>query len=259
MKKILFSLLVLLTTSAGSYAIPTYIVTAKNFTQNSNSAQFDIFIRNSSIEQIDLTAVQFYIGFDAGWFGSNPQIEMIDHIPGNTQKFIYSNHLLALLILSSPEKIGNEDLLVTRVRITANDFHGLMNPYWYYQPPRISKVFCLINGMQTDISNPKFHYIEFKITGITSSQDEFNYQLFQNYPNPFNPDTRIKFSLSENGTVSLVVYDILGKEVKTILNGYLNAGVYEFNFTSADLPSGFYFYRLKTDNFIETKTMEILK
>lgn len=259
MKKIIFSLLVLLTTSASSFAIPTYIVTAKNFTQNSNTSQFDIFIRNSSTEELNLTAVQFYLGFDSSWLGTNSQIEMIDYIPGTSQKFLYSDHLLAVLVLSVPVAINNTDQLLTRIRITSSEFNGLMNPYWYYHPPRISKVFSLVNGAQTDISNPKYHFVEYKLTGVSLIQEELNYQLYQNYPNPFNPSTTIKFSLNESGNISLIIYDILGKEVRTLLNGYLNAGLHEYNFSASDLPSGFYFFRLNTENFTETKIMEIIK
>jgi hypothetical protein len=95
--------------------------------------------------------------------------------------------------------------------------------------------------------------------------------LYQNYPNPFNPSTKIKFSISSVGTrdrvsVQLKVYDVLGNEVATLVNKELAAGEYEVEFNShsglsgiKELPSGIYFYQLKTNNFIQTKKMLMIK
>jgi len=76
-----------------------------------------------------------------------------------------------------------------------------------------------------------------------------DFALEQNYPNPFNPTTSIKFSVPTSGMVSLKVYDMLGKEVQTLVNGSLTAGVYNASFDGARLTSGTYIYRL---NFINT-------
>lgn len=99
------------------------------------------------------------------------------------------------------------------------------------------------------------------------------YELCQNYPNPFNPVTKIKFKVAssspyplQRGTpVTLKVFDMLGKEVATLVNEELKAGVYEVRFdarlggSSTDLPSGVYFYKIETGNFTETKKMTLLK
>jgi len=93
------------------------------------------------------------------------------------------------------------------------------------------------------------------------------YSLEQNYPNPFNPVTKIKFSvpLSSHGTlqsgiqVVLKVFNILGKEVLTLVNEKLQPGIYETTFDASILTSGIYFYRLQTSNFIETKRMTLIK
>ncbi|MBU2493160.1 MAG: AGE family epimerase/isomerase [Bacteroidetes bacterium] len=86
---------------------------------------------------------------------------------------------------------------------------------------------------------------------------EFN--LFQNYPNPFNPSTKIKFSVSEPGNVSLKIYDALGREIKELANNYYNAGNYEIDFSGDKLSSGIYFYSLISGNNIKTKKMILLK
>lgn len=83
--------------------------------------------------------------------------------------------------------------------------------------------------------------------------------LQQNFPNPFNPTTTITFSLSSNFNTTLKVYDILGKEVATLVNENLSPGKYSIQFNATKLSSGIYFYRLQTGNFVETKRMVILK
>ncbi len=86
------------------------------------------------------------------------------------------------------------------------------------------------------------------------------YELFQNYPNPFNPVTHLEFGISKFGFVSLKVYDMLGKEVKTLVNEDMSAGRYVVEFDGSNLPSGIYFYRLNFDgNRFDTKKMLLLK
>jgi len=85
------------------------------------------------------------------------------------------------------------------------------------------------------------------------------YSLGQNYPNPFNPNTTIKFSVPENGEITLKVYNLLGQEVATLMNGELNAGTYEANFDASKLSSGIYFYTLEAKNFTSTRKMVLLK
>ena len=85
------------------------------------------------------------------------------------------------------------------------------------------------------------------------------YSLSQNYPNPFNPTTKIKFSLPEASNVELKVYDALGNIVENLVNGSYNAGVYEVDFHAANISSGVYFYRLKTENFLQTRKLMLLK
>lgn len=85
------------------------------------------------------------------------------------------------------------------------------------------------------------------------------YFLSQNYPNPFNPGTVISYSLLVAGEVKLIVYDLLGKEISTLVNQKQDAGNYSVEFNASNLPSGVYFYRLEADKIIETKRMVLLK
>jgi hypothetical protein len=98
-------------------------------------------------------------------------------------------------------------------------------------------------------------------TGITINNGEIptSFSLEQNYPNPFNPETNIKFGLPKSGNVKLAVYDISGKEVAVLLNEFKQAGSYTFNFNGSKLASGVYFYRIISENFVETRRMILVK
>lgn len=91
----------------------------------------------------------------------------------------------------------------------------------------------------------------------TSVPTEFS--LSQNYPNPFNPSTKISYSLPASELVTLKIYDMLGKEVATLVNSKQDAGNYQIEFNAVNLPSGMYAYRIKAGNFAETRRMMLLK
>ena len=86
-----------------------------------------------------------------------------------------------------------------------------------------------------------------------------DFSLGQNYPNPFNPITKINFSTPISGYVLLIVYDILGKEVKTLVNEALTAGEYEVDFEATGLTSGMYYYTLRAGVYIAVKKMMFIK
>ena len=92
-----------------------------------------------------------------------------------------------------------------------------------------------------------------------STETPSKYSLSQNYPNPFNPTTKIKFSIIKTGQVKLIVYDIIGREVRTLVNESLKPGTYEAAFDGSALNSGVYFYKLMTDGYTETKKMLMIK
>ncbi len=94
--------------------------------------------------------------------------------------------------------------------------------------------------------------------GITNEVPK-EFKLFQNYPNPFNPTTNIGFNIPRNGFVTLKIYDILGKEVETLVKENMNAGEYIISFSGNNLPSGLYFYRLTANGFSDTKKMILIK
>ena len=86
---------------------------------------------------------------------------------------------------------------------------------------------------------------------------EFN--LFQNYPNPFNPSTIIKYTIPNSGKVLIKVYDVLGREIKTLVNKYKDAGAYEIEFDASYLTSGIYFYKITSGNNSKTRKMILMR
>jgi sugar lactone lactonase YvrE len=122
--------------------------------------------------------------------------------------------------------------------LTGGCFNGSLNP--------------IIVRMITGVNNP------------TSVGEDINkipeeFQLEQNYPNPFNPSTKIRFSVAAESQVVLKVYNLLGKEVATLMNEKKTPGFYELNFGGEKLPSGIYVYRLEAGSFSSSKKMILLK
>jgi hypothetical protein len=96
-------------------------------------------------------------------------------------------------------------------------------------------------------------------TPINSHSVPNSYSLSQNYPNPFNPVTKISYTLPKTGLVKLVVFDILGREITTLVNEIKTAGTHVENFDASSLSSGVYFYRIDAGDFTATKKMMLVK
>ena len=102
--------------------------------------------------------------------------------------------------------------------------------------------------------------------GITPISNEVptGFRLYQNYPNPFNPVTKIKFDISAVAAVheppySLRIYDVLGREVATLVNESLKPGTYEVEFDGTNYPSGVYYYKLIASDYTDSKKMVLVK
>jgi hypothetical protein len=105
------------------------------------------------------------------------------------------------------------------------------------------------------------NYSGILLTGVeqVSNETPERFELRQNYPNPFNPTTTIEFQIAKPGSISLTVFNILGKEVATVVHENLAAGVYKKNFDASGLASGVYLYKLQAGNFSETRKMIVTK
>ncbi len=97
-------------------------------------------------------------------------------------------------------------------------------------------------------------------TGVTiNTQTPVKYMLGQNYPNPFNLNTIIEYGVAKDGSVNIVIYDILGREVHTFAYEFKKAGYYKLNFNADNLATGIYFYTIRAGNFTDTKKMILIK
>lgn len=142
---------------------------------------------------------------------------------------------------------------------------GPNNMYAYFYPDQniMGAGYVTINIKR--VSNPSENYtVQFGastapvgIKQLSNTVETFN--LEQNYPNPFNPSTKIGFSVPKTDYVDLRVYDILGREVKTLLSEQLYTGEYEIEFDARNLSSGMYYYRLQSGDNVSVKKMTLVK
>ena len=117
--------------------------------------------------------------------------------------------------------------------------------------------FVLKNSATPIVFSDKFG----SLTGIEKYNNltPNKYSLEQNYPNPFNPSTVIRYSVPQRSMISLKIYDVTGREVQTLLNQEMNAGNYELTFNASKLASGVYFYSIRSNDFVSTKKMMLIK
>jgi len=103
-------------------------------------------------------------------------------------------------------------------------------------------------------------YTNLPFVGISGNSEIIKgFMLYQNYPNPFNPSTKIKFTVPSNQNITLSVYDITGKVIKSYVRSYKAAGSYEVDFDGFNLSSGVYFYKCSANGFTQTKSMILIK
>ncbi len=166
--------------------------------------------------------------------------------------------------------VADGSAIQTRVELQegGNEYHNFWNADLEEQPIRI------INGTTFDelVGVMYYSFGNYKLLprknedfiGYTDIEEESPLQpevfsLSQNYPNPFNPSTKIKYSLPTNEFVSLRIYDVLGREVKTLVNQQQSAGVYNVQFDAGNLASGIYLYRIEAGSFMDVKKLLLLK
>jgi predicted acyl esterase len=166
-------------------------------------------------------------------------------------------------------KLGN------RIRVIITNLDNVTyDPFLRTNPHVLPSLKRAVNRIYMNPYNPT--YIQLPLIGFMpigiqpiSSNVPDKYSLSQNYPNPFNPTTTIKFSIPAHilssrdaltrDLVLLRVYNILGKEIATLVNEKLQPGTYKVKFDGSNLPSGIYFYKLETENYRETRKMLLIK
>lgn len=189
-------------------------------------------INNLTNGNSSLRLIKSIVNFPAGWEACICDI-VICHPPGvDTAVADYPPGLSSIDIMIYTHSIPGTGYLTVRAE-------KVSNPNEYYN---------VVFGCS---------YNPIGIIQISTIVKDFN--LGQNYPNPFNPVTKINFSIPKNSNVSLIVYDILGKEVKALVNETLTAGEYEVDFEAGGLTSGIYYYILNADGYRSVKKMALVK
>jgi len=157
---------------------------------------------------------------------------------------------------------------LTKTQAGAGDVSCVVagGPYTINPNDTLNVAFAVLAGnnlseLQTNLGYAKQKWNQI----ITDVRDEnsvvYDYQLHQNYPNPFNPSTKIKYSVKETNYVEIKLYDLIGREIATLVDEIKNAGIYEVDFDASkfDLSSGVYFYQMKAGNFTSIRKMVLIK
>jgi hypothetical protein len=231
-------------------------------------------------------------GYESSNRNSIPTIAMSDSPPANTaylpnientltltQAFDLSSYTAARMYFWRAMSIHTSDTLYVEYQKDAGDWttvrkmNGTFPPTWKKDSvdlPGSSNTTSIRFRLKTDGATQSNGILldDIEVVGGTPitnvEQSEVpnipkEFSLRQNYPNPFNPSTVIEYQLPAKNMVSLKVFDILGREVITLVDKHQEAGIYQITFNGANLPSGIYLYRLQSGTFTETKKLVLLK
>jgi hypothetical protein len=143
------------------------------------------------------------------------------------------------------------------------DFNGDGRPDWVIGAPIIDADIFGVDRVMVILSGTPDTVLVISADGVTAvSQGDAvpdGFTVYQNYPNPFNPSTTIRFTLPERGDVVMKVYDVLGREVETLIDATLEPGAKEVEFAPQNLSSGVYFYQVRGGTFVATRKMILMK
>jgi hypothetical protein len=179
-------------------------------------------------------------------------------IDGDTEEDLYQYYIG--YTDSSGTLIPNVPISIADINDNDN-FHQLC-----FSTTDTIRIMAIVENVVEDPNGDPNNYSEIEVSycSVTSVEIESTllpsvYSLEQNYPNPFNPSTEIKYSLPQSSNVIIKVFDILGKEIETLVNEEKQTGAYKITWYTENLPSGIYFYQLKAGSFVETKKMLLMK
>lgn len=250
---------------SGGVSIGSYITSGLNSPFDILLRTGDVLVTNSSgtnkITKYDPSGV-FISNFYTGPDGNFPQ-QLIQLPGGRLMYAAFSGTSSGLTILDST---GNYVRSLTAVSGTRGAYLLGNGHYLTTNAAGVHEIDSATGTLIRTISTAaNFQYITPYNPGVllgngnTGVNTPERFTLEQNYPNPFNPETSIRFSLPENSFVSLKVYDVNGKLVKTLVNGLTASGSHEVSFNASELSSGVYFYTLKAGGFTETKKLVLTR
>jgi hypothetical protein len=175
--------------------------------------------------------------------------DKLDSVLFTWRKAQYADKYMFQMSVSSDFKtVFGRDSTADTVEIVRNLVAGATY-YWRVQSKNV-----------TGYSDWSASSVVLNVTGVKEEGGiPTQFSISQNYPNPFNPTTRIEFALPKRALTKIVIYDLLGREIQTLINRELEAGYYEFTVDADNLPSGVYFYRVQSGDFTQTKKMILMK
>lgn len=237
----------------------TYYKTVITDIVDKNDGGIDIYFDNSP-------QPKYYKSIDGNiyyYVGGDPPPLWYDFTTNSLDTFYthLSNTELLVIVFDGQSSIFGENrsarsfTFVDKNNDSPKAFHwvaegfGIIEMTSYLYPPDVSRlVGCIINGKEYGT-----------LVSVNNVPMITKFELFQNYPNPFNPSTTIKFSIPNSGFVTLKIYDLIGREIETIINENRTAGIHEEVFNSSSLASGMYFYSIEFGNSRITKQMILIK
>jgi hypothetical protein len=227
------------------------------------------FIKNDHYFFYDIDSLHIYVVSYDYYTNLSYSMLSVSNSRGDTAswnvKYVNKNNKIYATIDNS--KSGTIYLADGKNILVSKDYSDSFNPYktmdsvvgGLYKKPNSDLLYIATGNDIYESTSTSIKSIKHIVTSLEKGNVGTNYKLFQNYPNPFNPSTNISYHLSEAGNVTLKIYDILGNEITTIVNGYKSAGEHTVSFDASKLASGIYFYQLKSNGFVSTKKMMLLK
>ncbi|CUU06220.1 Por secretion system C-terminal sorting domain-containing protein [Candidatus Kryptobacter tengchongensis] len=188
--------------------------------------------------------------------------------------YVIKSDVVVARALQNPRAKVNDIKIIDTLKIFLACDEGVMfysrdgGRSWHLQPVGTKKdIYSIdfvdsLNGWATGVFGL---VLSTNVGGVVKVYDRpiaeipVEFKLYQNYPNPFNSSTKVAFELPYESHIKIEVYDVLGRKIKTLVEGYKPAGLYYVNFNADDLPSGVYFYALKAEGRIFTRKMVLIK
>jgi hypothetical protein len=214
--------------------------------KTATSTTIDVPVMVRDLENVKSLAGTINLGTD--WY-TNAEFIWSDDFSKFQREFKFANGNLKFAAAGPLTAIANGSIGTLRISVESI---GMLKD----QSVSIDKLRWNEAGTQQAVSNVD---LDLLITSVETGALPTEFTLGQNYPNPFNPSTTINFALPQSSDVQIVVYDMLGKAVATLVNKNHTAGQHTVTFNASQLSSGIYFYQIKAGSFIETRKMTLIK
>jgi hypothetical protein len=233
------------------YAVKA-LVQLYHLSKDSKTKDFDLYLKNiRNGEKVPANLyrkamiLETYLCLSEG--ENDAALSLVKEMTGNRHKGTQAE-LYGLYTIAMSDDEGSQDALNTLKEHYPNNTLTNIAREQHYET---------VNWQDIDLSKPLADNEEEYFNNNNNLPEKF--ALYENYPNPFNPTTTIQYDLPEDVHVTITVYNINGRKIKELVNGFKQAGSYEVVFNGNGLASGVYFYKIQTGNFTEIKRMLLIK